>query len=178
MKLSLMLMLSLLCLPIFADMPAPKEEPRELSSQIGVVKHLVLFRYKPDTTAADVKMITRRFLALKQECKRSGKPYIISLDAGLANSPEGADLGLTHGFLVTFKSENDRDYYVGRLTAGQAGTAILKNADGSDLYEPAHEQFKLDVAQFLYTPPKPVTLEGVVGNGVLVFDFTTDKFNK
>jgi len=159
-------------------MPAPAQGPVEESSNSGLVRHLVFFRYMPGTSDKDVKMITTRFLALKHECKRNGKPYVVSIDVGGANSPEGADLGLTHAFLVTFKSENDRDYYVGRLTPGKPGTAILKNSDGSDLYEPAHDQFKIDVGPYLYVPTTPVALDTSVGNGVMVFDFTTDKFKQ
>lgn len=154
-------------------MPAPGEKAVEKSSNSNVVRHLVFFRYKDGTDPADIEMITKRFLALKHECKRPDKTsrYVVSIDAGKANSHEGADLGLTHGFLVTFNSEYDRDYYVGRITAGEEGTAKLKDGSGKDLYDPAHEKFKLDVGQFLYSPEKDKP-----GIGVMVFDFTTDKF--
>lgn len=161
--------------PSTQSMPAPIDLPTEASSEQGLVKHIVIFRYAPETSPADTKMITTRFLALKHECLRNGKPYIVSVDTGEANSPEKADLGLTHAFIVTFKSENDRDYYVGRLSAGKANTALLKNKNGSDLFDPAHEKFKLDVGPFLYVPKAPVVLDGAVGNGVFVFDFTTSK---
>jgi hypothetical protein len=39
-------------------------------------------------------------------------PYIVSSSGGKDNSPEGAQGGLTHGFVVIFENAEDRDYYV------------------------------------------------------------------
>jgi hypothetical protein len=78
-------------------------------------------------------------LALKDSCvdATSGKPYITSFSGGRNNSPEGhAVLGprslflwieltirtqspFTHGFVVEFSSEQDRDYYVNKDPAHQ-----------------------------------------------------------
>jgi hypothetical protein len=47
------------------------------------------------------------FRKLRQEI-----PQIADFEYGVNNSPEGLNGGLTHCFLVTFKSEADRDAYL------------------------------------------------------------------
>ncbi|KAK4101020.1 dabb-domain-containing protein [Parathielavia hyrcaniae] len=76
--------------------------------------HIVLFQFKADASAEDVKELCARFLALKDNCihPTSNVPYIKSLKAGKDNSPEGLQNGMTHGFVVEFESAEDRDYYV------------------------------------------------------------------
>ena len=53
-------------------------------------------------------------LALRTLCihPTTQQPYIISSSGGKDNSPEGAQGGFTHGFVVEFASVKDRDYYV------------------------------------------------------------------
>jgi hypothetical protein len=60
-------------------------------------------------------------LALKDSCvdAASGKPYITSFSGGRNNSPEGHASPFTHGFVVEFNSEQDRDYYVNKDPAHQ-----------------------------------------------------------
>ncbi|MGZ3743358.1 MAG: Dabb family protein [Pseudobdellovibrionaceae bacterium] len=124
----------------------------------GLIRHLVLFRYNDSVTAAQKKEIARRFLALKNESTRNGMPYIVSIETGNQNSGEGVDQELEQGFIVTFKSEGDRNYYVGR--------DIVKQDGNFDL---AHDAFKRFVGQFLHTPINPT--------GVLVFDFKVEENN-
>ncbi|KAK0639177.1 stress responsive A/B barrel domain-containing protein [Cercophora newfieldiana] len=78
------------------------------------VTHTVLFQFKSDLPAAEVKAACARFLALKETCihpTHNGN-YILSLKGGKDNSPEGLQNGITHGFVVEFSSVEDRDYYV------------------------------------------------------------------
>ena len=114
----------------------------------GTVRHIVLFRYKKLIGSQEKAMITERFLALRQLCKRNGVPYIVSIETGTQNSGEGADQGFQQAFVVTFKSEGDRNYYVGQ--------PIVTNAHFYDL---AHQTFKEYVGALLDQ------------NGALVFDF-------
>lgn len=70
-------------------------------------------------------------LSLKDRClhAKTDKPYIASSSGGKDNSPEGAQVtithirlflrmadciqgGFTHGFVVEFASKEDRDFYV------------------------------------------------------------------
>ncbi|KAK4120822.1 dabb-domain-containing protein [Parathielavia appendiculata] len=84
--------------------------------------HIVLFQFKADANAEEVKVVCARFLALKDSCihPTSKAPYIKSLKAGKDNSPEGLQNGMTHGFVVEFLSAEDRDYYVKEDPAHQA----------------------------------------------------------
>jgi len=115
----------------------------------GIVRHIVLFRYRDGTTEKQREEIRRRFTALAMQAKRDGKPYIISIETGKQSSGEGVDGGFEEAFVVTFRSEGDRNYYV--------GTPVVENAA---FYDPEHQKFKEFVGPFL------------AENGVLVFDFT------
>lgn len=116
----------------------------------GLLKHIVLFRYTPSTTPAQRQDIEKRFHALA-ESTRNGEQYIISIELGRQNSHEGHHHGLEHGFIVTFKSEGDRNYYV--------GTPLIRN---NQFYDAAHDEFKKFLAPHLDQKIP----------GVLVFDFT------
>ncbi|KAL3705788.1 hypothetical protein TMatcc_006797 [Talaromyces marneffei ATCC 18224] len=52
-------------------------------------------------------------LALKETClhPETGTPYIQSCAGGRDNSVQGLHDGMTHVFIVTFLSAEDRDYY-------------------------------------------------------------------
>lgn len=115
----------------------------------GLVRHIVLFRYAHGISATTKREVMRRFLALKNKCLRNGKPYILAIEAGNQNSGEGADQELEQGFIVSFKSEGDRNYYVGH--------PIVTDRMFAD---PAHDAFKRYVGNKLDK------------NGVIVFDFS------
>lgn len=115
----------------------------------GTIHHIVLFRYKQGILPKQVSEVRQRFLALKTQARRNGKPYIVRIEEGVQNSGEGVDGGYQQAFIVTFQSEGDRNYYV--------GTPVVTN---SRFFEPAHESFKQFVGPLLDSK-----------NGVLVFDF-------
>lgn len=115
----------------------------------GLLRHIVLFQYGEKTTPALRQEIADRFCALA-ESLRNGKRYIVSIESGSQISPEGLHRGLEHGFIVTFESEGDRNYYLGRPFINDPA-----------LYDPAHDQFKQFVGPYLAPGP----------DGVLVFDF-------
>lgn len=85
-----------------------------ITSSNPVVRHFVAFRYRTDLPKAERHEVIARFLALKELCKypNDPNPYILSIETGKANSTEHLDQQMVDGFLVTFKSEPDRDYYV------------------------------------------------------------------
>ncbi len=72
------------------------------------LRHVVCFKFKSSAPAADVKKVETEFQALKKKI-----PQIASLEWGTNVSKEQRDKGFTHCFLVTFKSEKDRDTYIG-----------------------------------------------------------------
>ena len=117
----------------------------------GLLKHIVLFKYKKSVTQAQREAVASRFLSLKRSLRPGAdSPYILSIVEGKQNSGEGADGGFEQGFIVTFKSEGDRNYYVGKPLVDTQGD-----------YDEAHDAFKQFVAPLLSGD-----------NGVLVFDFS------
>jgi hypothetical protein len=79
----------------------------------GTVTHIVLFRFAESTTTDDIAEATSRFLALAFS-PRGGIPYIRSIVAGSQRSSEDAGHGFEQGFIVTFESLGDRNFYSGR----------------------------------------------------------------
>jgi hypothetical protein len=72
-----------------------------------VLRHVVLFKFKDTSTAADVKKVEDAFADLAKKL-----PLIKGYEWGKNNSPEKLNQGLTHCFLLTFSSEKDRDDYL------------------------------------------------------------------
>jgi hypothetical protein len=117
----------------------------------AAIQHVVIFRYKPNVSAATKAEFGRRFLALKSEARRNGRPYIVNITGGHAISREGFDRKLEEGFIVTFKSAADRDYFVG--------------APYSKTMDPAHKALGSKVLPLLARAH-----DGSV-DGIFVFDF-------
>jgi hypothetical protein len=80
--------------------------------RVGPVTHVVLLRYRPEVTDETRATVVERFLALAS-ATRDGEPYIVSIVGGSPTGGEGVDGGFHHGFVVTFASEGDRNFYVG-----------------------------------------------------------------
>lgn len=72
-----------------------------------LLRHIVLFTFNDDATKAQVKEIVEAFGQLPQKIKE-----IHAYEWGTNNSPEGLNKTHTHCFLVTFKTEEDRDAYL------------------------------------------------------------------
>jgi hypothetical protein len=72
-----------------------------------MLRHIVLFKFKDSSSKEDVKKVVEAFRSL-----RVSIPQVASFEYGTNNSPEGLDNGFTHCFLVTFKSEADREIYL------------------------------------------------------------------
>ncbi|MFT8366781.1 MAG: Dabb family protein [Gluconobacter cerinus] len=99
---------------------------------VGTVRHMVMFRYKKDATTAQRAEVSGRFLHLAQDSRRpDGRPVVVSIETGFQNSGEGVEGGLQQAFLVTFRSEGDRNYYVGKPVVTDPA-----------FFDPAHEAFK------------------------------------
>lgn len=71
------------------------------------VEHIVLFKFKPETTPEKLAEIIAAFEALPQKIKE-----IKGFKWGTNNSPEKLNKELTHAFILTFDSEKDRDAYL------------------------------------------------------------------
>ena len=72
--------------------------------QIGVLRHVVIFKFKEGTSVAQVKKLNDSFVELSEHI-----PVIQDFEWGLNDSPEDLHQGFTHCYLLTFKSAEDRD---------------------------------------------------------------------
>ena len=91
-----------------------REDDRDPARPVAVtaapsrlLRHVVLFKFKDDTGAADVRRIENAFLALPSRIDA-----IYSLEWGTDVSVENLHKGFTHCFIVTFRSEADRATYI------------------------------------------------------------------
>lgn len=71
------------------------------------LRHIVLFKFKESSTAADVARIVAAFRALPSKIDA-----IQAFEWGTDISPEGKSQGFTHCFVVTFATEAARDAYL------------------------------------------------------------------
>jgi len=76
------------------------------SNSIGL-RHVVIFKYKPDATSDEIQEVTDAFRDLQNKI-----PGIRSFEHGVNNSPEGMALGFTHVHTLTFDSIAARDAYL------------------------------------------------------------------
>lgn len=71
------------------------------------VRHIVVFKYKPDASEDQIKQVTQAFRDLKNRI-----PGIIAFEDGVNNSPEKKNLGFTHVYVLTFENVAARDAYL------------------------------------------------------------------
>src|SRR5437899_4686030 len=74
------------------------------ANAVEKLNHVVSFKFKATAKAADIKKVEDSFQALKQKI-----PQIVTFEWGTNVSKEKHDKGFTHCFILTFKSEKDRD---------------------------------------------------------------------
>ncbi|MBL8825482.1 MAG: Dabb family protein [Planctomycetaceae bacterium] len=72
-----------------------------------VLRHIVLYQFKPEISAAQVQEVIDTFAALPKKIDT-----IIGFEHGLNISQEGKSDGLTHAFQVTFRNEADLKKYL------------------------------------------------------------------
>ena len=76
-------------------------------SSRGVVRHVVLFKFKDGTAAEKIQAIEAKFRDLKSKI-----PQIQDFEWGTNMSPENHAQGFTHCFLLTFGDAAARDAYL------------------------------------------------------------------
>ncbi|MBX3012062.1 MAG: Dabb family protein [Caldilineaceae bacterium] len=89
-----------------------------------VLRHVVLFKFKADTTAAQVQQIEAAFQALPGKIDA-----MAGFEWGTDVSVEGKADGFTHCFFVTFRSEADRDAYLPHPAHREFGTRLRPHLD-------------------------------------------------
>ena len=85
-----------------------------------LLRHVVNFKFKEDSSKEDIQKVVDAFRKLPSQI-----PQIADFEYGTDNSPEGLAKGFTHCFLVTFKSEKDREAYLPH-PAHKAFVEVLK----------------------------------------------------
>jgi hypothetical protein len=73
----------------------------------ALLRHVVLFKYKDQSTADDIKKIEQAFRELPSKIN-----LIKDFEFGVNNSPENLNQGLTHCYFLSFTSAKDRDAYL------------------------------------------------------------------
>ena len=71
------------------------------------LRHVVAFKFKQSATQEQIQQVEDAFRDLKKKIKE-----IQSYEWGTNVSKENRNKGCTHGFILTFKSDADRDTYI------------------------------------------------------------------
>lgn len=88
----------------FAACNSKTSEEMEKSKTL---RHLVFFKFKDSASPEEIKVVNDAFIALPKSI-----PQIRAFEWGLNNSPENLHQDLTHCYMVTFSSEEDREIYL------------------------------------------------------------------
>ena len=75
-----------------------------MSSEQKTLRHMVLFKFKADSSTEDVEALNQSFNALANSID-----VVKDFEWGINNSPEDFHQDFTHCYLLTFSSEQDRD---------------------------------------------------------------------
>ena len=95
------LLISIVC--CFALLGVAAEKPANAKRLL----HVVAFKFKATATKDQIQEVTEAFSALKKKI-----PTIQTLEWGTNVSQEKRDKGFTHCWVLSFKSEKDRDGYI------------------------------------------------------------------
>ncbi|MEL6865739.1 MAG: Dabb family protein [Bacteroidota bacterium] len=93
----------------------------ESTTKAKVLRHVVLFKFKAESSEAEVNQLNDAFNALPQAI-----PVIKDFEWGINDSPENFHQGFTHCYLLTFDSEEARDSIYTPHPAHQAFVASLQ----------------------------------------------------
>jgi len=110
------------CLVAFAAMACSTSSaarPTVAAVPAGAVRHVVVFRFKPDASAEKIQQVTAAITALKDQI-----PGILALEHGVNNSPEKLNQGFTHVFQLTFTNAAARDAYLPHPAHKAFGTLL------------------------------------------------------
>ncbi|MBX9653169.1 Dabb family protein [bacterium] len=86
-----------------------------------VLRHIVMYKFKDGLPAKEIQEVIDTFCQLPTKIKT-----IVGFENGTNVSREGKSEGFTHVFVVTFKSEKDRDDYIAH-PAHQEYVNVVKN---------------------------------------------------
>ena len=87
--------------------PKGMEMQSDMTDNSQKLRHLVFFKFKDSATQDDIVTVEKAFAELPSKIEQ-----IRDFEWGINNSPENLNKGFTHGFLLTFNSEEDREIYL------------------------------------------------------------------
>ncbi len=93
------------------------------------VRHLVVLKYKPTTSAAQQMEVTNAFRELKNKI-----PGILAFEHGTNVSAEKKDLGFNYVYLMTFKDIAARDAYLPHPEHKKFGELLSKLGVVEDVF--------------------------------------------
>jgi hypothetical protein len=124
-RLTLVVAIGLIAVGGFMSIPSSQAVPADPAAKSDktperMLRHVVMFKFKADTTKEQIKEVETAFAALPQKIDA-----IHDFEWGTDNSPEMLSKGFTHCFLVSFKSEEARKTYLPHA-AHQEFAALVK----------------------------------------------------
>jgi hypothetical protein len=87
-----------------AQKPAPKPAQKPA---VGKLQHVVAFKFNEEASPAQIRQVEEAFAGLRKKIRE-----IHAFEWGTNVSPEQLDKGFTHCFILTFRTEKDRDIYL------------------------------------------------------------------
>ena len=104
----LMVILTVLAASTVMPMANPSTTSSALAKESDrLLRHIVLYKFKDELSPQQVQEVIDAFAALPKKID-----VIAGFEHGKNVSPEGKSEGLTHCFVVSFRSEQDRDAYL------------------------------------------------------------------
>jgi len=89
-----------------------------------VLKHQVLFRFKPETPGFAITQVEKAFTGLKDVI-----PGIVDFEWGINASTEGKSDGFTHGFVLTFADRKGVEDYLVHPAHKEFGKLVSTHVD-------------------------------------------------
>lgn len=109
-----------LSLTLFSHADQPSEVEAIKSEEVAPLRHVVMFKFKEETSKEKIKEIEKAFGELPKKIKT-----ITGYEWGTNISEENKNEGFTHCFIVTFKDQTGLDVY-GPHEDHQAFVKILR----------------------------------------------------
>ena len=91
----------------------------------GPVRHVVHFKFRKDVTPEQIQQVVDEFSKLPEKIHA-----IDTFEWGTDVSPEGLGQGYTHCWLLSFRSERDRDFYLHHPDHVAFGNMVKPLLDG------------------------------------------------
>lgn len=93
-----------------------------------VLKHVVMYKFKPEITPDQVQEVVDAFLGLRDKVNANvgALGIILNIEHGANTSQEGKSEGLTHIFVVTFSGEGGLETYL-KHPAHDAYVQVVKD---------------------------------------------------